>query len=176
MENKIPFYNILNMLLIGIVFSTLLCCANLSKATIFSNYFSLIKTDYLKITVFIALMHEVGLVINRISSIILEPFLKFFNLIYWADYKKYVKAQRNDNFLIVLSREYALSRNSTTLFFILTMIGLICWNLAYSLVMLFLTVLFLISTSKHSKKIHDRVLIKWVNFFVCFLGGIRFLI
>ena len=82
MENKIPFYNILNMLLIGIVFSTLLCFADLSKITIFSNYLSLIKTDYLIIIVFIALMYEVGLVINRLSSVVLEPFLKFFKLIY----------------------------------------------------------------------------------------------
>ena len=160
MENKIPFYNILNMLLIGIVFSTLLCFADLSKITIFSNYLSLIKTDYLIIIVFIALMYEVGLVINRLSSVVLEPFLKFFKLIYWTDYRKYVKAQREDNFLVVLSREYALSRNSTALFFILTMIGLVCWNLTYSLEMLLLTILFLMSTRKHSKKIHDRVLIK----------------
>ena len=83
MEIKIPFYNILNMLLTGLVFSG--CCVLIDPdlaITIFKNeiIYNLTAGPEIVITVcFFAITYEIGLIINRFGSLIIEYLMKKIN-------------------------------------------------------------------------------------------------
>jgi hypothetical protein len=92
-----------------------------------------------------------------LASILFEELLKKIKLIKLNDYATYKKAEKRIGFMKVLSREYAVSRNSMTLFFILFTISLVKWELIFMFIFLLLTILFFFSMKKHSSKISELV-------------------
>lgn len=162
MEIKIPFYNILNMFLTGLIFIG--CCL-----LIFSQYFasvfssSLINNlgtgfETIIIISFFAVAYEVGLIINRIGSIIVEPFLKITKLIQFNnDYCLYNQARDKYTIFPTLTREYAVSRTSIAMFLILSVISAIVKNWVYLAFFGSFVMIFYFSCAKHARKVATLV-------------------
>lgn len=158
MEIKIPFYNILNMFLTGLVF--LGGCVILypdSAITMLNN--EVIKNlgtgpEIIIVICAFAIAYEVGLIINRIGSIILEPFLKWTKLIpFDDDYVKFNVKKKEYPIMSTLSREYALSRTGIALFLILLVLSLFTSNWVSAIAFACITVVYYLSCRKHSTKI-----------------------
>lgn len=159
MEVKLPFYNLLNMLLTGVVF--LVCIiplypSELAELVLFEKNMTCDATqEVVLLTLFIAAAYEIGLILNRIGSVLAEPIFKSLKVIYFSSrYSDYAMASKDFSKLEILSREYALSRTSTVEFFLLSM-----WSVSISKFFLFsiyfaIALLFLFSCRKHSKKIY----------------------
>jgi len=109
---KLTSYNLFNYLLPGIIFSVLL-----EETT---NY-SIIHKD---IVVEAFLAYFIGLVISRISSIVIEPLLKKIKFVKFADYNDFVLASKNDKKIELLSESNNMYRVFISLFFILTTVVL----------------------------------------------------
>ncbi len=158
MEIKIPFYNILNMFLTGLIFIG--CCILLFPQYMLeflsNNVFTSIQTglEIIIVVSFLAISYEIGLVINRIGSVAIEPFLKKTKLIpFDDDYKLYNRAREKFSIFSTLAREYALSRTSVALFLVLSIIsGVIC-NWLYLIFFVVIMIIFYFSCRKHSGKI-----------------------
>lgn len=164
METKIPFYNLLNMFLTGLIFTG--CCIILFN----NQVYSCIESDFFKsikginfgfetiLTIcFCAVIYEVGFIINRIGSL-LENVLKWIKIIpFDNDYKKFNERKKQFPIMETLSREYALSRTSMTLFLLLTIISSIQYEWIFSIFLFALTVVFYFSMRKHAKKIVELI-------------------
>jgi hypothetical protein len=160
METKIPFYNLLNMFLTGLVFIG--CCIllfnNHMLAFVNSDFFNSLKEvntglETVITISFCAVIYEVGFIINRIGSF-LENLLKLIKAIpFDNDYKKFNEKKKQFAIMDILSREYALSRTSMTLFLAMTVISLLQYNWIFSIVMFTLTFVFYFSMRKHAGKI-----------------------
>ncbi|MDR1553189.1 MAG: hypothetical protein LBS69_06985 [Prevotellaceae bacterium] len=161
METKIPFYNLLNMFLTGLIFIG--CCVLLyhNKIITFveSNFFKSVKDINVGletvITIsFCAIIYEIGLIINRIGSL-LENLLKECPILlpFDDDHKKFSEKKKQFPIMEILSREYALSRTSMTLFLITTVIACFQKHWIFSIVMFVLTLIFYFSMKKHAGKI-----------------------
>ncbi len=160
MDTKIPFYNLLNIFLTGLIFAG--SCVVLFN----TQLLNFIKSDFFNslkglnvgletiITIsFCAIIYEVGVIINRIGSLF-ENLLKLINAIpFDNNYKKYNEKKKEFPIMETLSREYALSRTSMTLFLIITIIAIIQHLLFFSILLFALTFLFYFSMRKHAGKI-----------------------
>ena len=121
MEIKIPFYNILNMFLTGLVFigGCVIIFPDTATAVLNSEIIKNLGTGpEIVITVCaFAIAYEVGLIINRAGSVILEEILKRFKLIPFIDnYTLFNQKKKEYPIMSTLSREYALSRTGIVLF------------------------------------------------------------
>ncbi len=96
--DKISSYNLFNYLFPGILFVVIL-----SKFT----HYSLVQEN-LVLGVFV--YYFVGLIISRVGSLIVEPFLKKVKFLMFADYAEFVKASRADAKIDVLSEENNMYR------------------------------------------------------------------
>jgi hypothetical protein len=158
MSFKLPFYNFLNMLLTGAVFF-------LEIATIFYvRFIEFMEMDLVKkllelpdiIIIFcvLASAYEVGLITNRIGAILIEPIVKKFKLLAFNDnYKHFNDCKEKYPIMETLSREYALSRTSMTLFLILSILAISINHKAIALINFLICVVFFLSCKSHSKKI-----------------------
>lgn len=158
MGEKIPFYNLLNMFLTGLVFTGCNIFIFIDKIILFvnSNAIDVKKVGFETIITicFFAVIYEIGLIINRIGSVIIEPALKKTKLIpFNDDYKKFNELRKENPILEVLSREYALARSSATLFLILSIIGITQNKWIPVVVFIATTILFIFSARKHCIKI-----------------------
>lgn len=157
MEKKIPFYNILNMFLIGLVFVAV--SGYIFYDTIRPVITSIEFSKYVGYVTFISIVllgaiYEIGLIVNRIGSLIFEELFKIIGVMpFEKDYAKYDAVRKERPFLNTLSREYALSRNSFTLFFILFILSIIKMNWICFLILILIDVLFFFSMRKHASKI-----------------------
>ena len=85
MEIKIPFYNVLNMFLTGFVFvgCTILQylenIINFVNSETFAHLTSI--SEMVLILIIVAIAYEIGLILNRLGSVILEPLLKITKLL-----------------------------------------------------------------------------------------------
>lgn len=104
--DKLSSYNLINNLFPGIVFVLVT-----SKYTAF-NYMQ----DNLVIGVFI--YYFIGLVISRIGSLIVEPILKYFTFLKYADYKDYVHALQKDSSIAILLEVNNMYRTICSLFLV----------------------------------------------------------
>ena len=115
MEVKIPFYNIINMFLTGLIFVG-------GCAMIYPEHAVSLLTNELIVCIgtgpeivltvcAFAVAYEVGLVINRIGSVLVEPFLKKINAIpFNDDYIRFNQKKKEYPIMNILSREFAVSR------------------------------------------------------------------
>lgn len=161
MEIKIPFYNLLNMLLTGLIFTG--CCIVLFNGQILefvkSDFFQSMKEvnvglETVITTSVFAIIYEIGLIINRIGSL-LENLLKKCPALlpFDNDYTIFNKKKKHFSILEILSREYALSRTSMTLFLAMTILSCFQLHCIFSIVMFTLTLVFYFSMKKHADKI-----------------------
>ena len=158
MKIKLSLYQYLNFILTGLIFTScviLIFDVDLHQELIIdslSEFSFSIETVIL--FVFIGIVYEFGLIINRIGSIFIEPIYKKLHFIKFnINYKLY--NERKDEYPILndLSREYVLSRTQISLFLIVAVLSAVNQRWLFLCVTLLLVVLFSISMYKHSKKI-----------------------
>ena len=158
MEIKIPFYNILNMLLTGFVFlgGCIFIFPDIATTTLSSDIVKNLSAGHEIIVVvcIFAVVYEIGLIINRTGSVILEPFLIWTKLIpFNDDYTLFNKKKKEYPIMSTLSREYALSRTRVVLFLLLFILSTITakWPLVF--VCAIITGIYFVSCKKFAWKI-----------------------
>lgn len=149
---KLTSYNLFNYLSPGIIFSILL-----EKTT---NY-SIIQENIV-VEAFFA--YFIGLLISRISSLIIEPILKKVKFVKFSDYRDFVLASENDNKIELLSESNNMYRVFISLFFVLIIVNIYEQLVQQMLgeynnfvVMVLLLLLFLFSYRKQTNYITQRV-------------------
>ncbi|MGL4907792.1 MAG: hypothetical protein ACRC3G_00470 [Bacteroidales bacterium] len=160
METKVPFYNVVNMFLTGLIFTG--CCIIIynSQVSIFisSELFRSIKEINFGIETivtisFFAVIYEIGFIINRIGSLF-GSFLKLIKAIpFNKDYKKFNDKKAQYSIMEILSREFALSRTSMTLFALLAIISCTQQKCIFFIIFCAINIVFYFSMRKHAKKI-----------------------
>jgi len=125
METKVPFYNIVNIFLPGLVFigSCVLLFLNETKELV-DSVVSLdsVGLEVLITVSFFAIAYEIGYIIFRFGAALIEPILK--KLFGWAQYERFVAAKKAgaEKSLEMLSREYGYARTQITLFIFLSIV------------------------------------------------------
>ncbi|MCQ2581201.1 MAG: hypothetical protein MJ164_03465 [Alphaproteobacteria bacterium] len=168
--DRIPFYNLLNMLFVGLV--GIVCCMFIMPDDVWMNWRlvqRLVDNATLDVVLFIAISYLVGLIVNRMGSWFIEDLLKTeknYNRLSWPinkikfpwrKYELYVKAQQQDHALKFLTREYVLSRNMIMLFLLLALISIWYGKCVMTGVFCFLVLVFNASMRKFVFKIIKRV-------------------
>ena len=110
---KLSSYNIFNYLLPGTLFAVV--------GETYSS-FRLVQDDLL-IAVFF--YYFLGLVISRIGSLLIEPFLKAIRFVEFADYTDFVAASKIDKKLDVLSEANNMYRTLISLFTLLIILSVV---------------------------------------------------
>lgn len=158
MEIKIPFYNILNMFLTGLVFIG-------GCVLIFPEYvLGVLNNEIIKnlgagpeiiVTVCaFATAYEIGLIINRAGSVVIEDFLKWTKLIPFNDnYVLFNEKKKEYPIMSTLSREYALSRTGIALFLALLILASIAHEWPIAIACAVIAIVYYLSCRKHSSKI-----------------------
>lgn len=152
--DKLSSYNIFNYLLPGIVFVVILSKTsnlNLLQSDIFTGAF---------------LYYFIGLIISRVGSLLIEPFLKWIKFLKFSDYKKFVNASKQDPKIELFSETNNMYRTLCSLFLLLslakfyeTLLIKISFFEKYSgiVIILLLLLLFLFSYRKQTNYITKRV-------------------
>jgi hypothetical protein len=152
--DKLSSYNLFNYLFPGIIFS-------FASKEITSYSFH--QKDII-IGVFV--YYFIGLVISRIGSLLIEPFLKKVNFLKFSDYKDFISASKEDKKIELLSEENNMYRTICSLFFLLLflkfyeLLGSIFQPLndfAPFILALFLLAVFTFSYKKRTNYIAKRV-------------------
>ena len=151
---KLSSYNVFNYLLPGVLFIFL--------TKVISGY-DLIQENLL-INAF--LYYFTGMIVSRVGSIIIEPILKGIKFLNFKDYNQFVKANKKDGNLELLSEVNNTYRT------IVSMLVLICFEYLYLLIkhkfnishqttkiiaISFTTILFLFSYRKQTNYISKRI-------------------
>jgi hypothetical protein len=162
METKVPFYNITNIFLPGLVIIG--SCIMLFLEEVKKIVNSIASIDNLGFEILItvacfAIAYEVGYIIFRIGAIIVEPIL--IKLFGWAKYEDFIAAGKTSekayNKLKMLSTEYGYARTRITLFIVLSVltgVQMYWWIMAICIICL---VLFTLTARGHMKKIQKAV-------------------
>ena len=153
--DKLSSYNIFNYLLPGTIF------AGLGERL---TSYSFVQDNFL---VGLFLYYFIGLIISRIGSLTLEPFLKWIKFVQFANYNDYVKASKSDPNVELFSEQNNMYRTlcslPITLGFLKIYDALIRNNLPGGTHMndvIFLTgilALFLLSYRKQTKYVVQRI-------------------
>ena len=158
MEIKIPFYNVLNMFLTGFVFLGGIAVlfmryvANVLECTLVTDISA--GSEVVFVVCAFAIAYEIGLIINRIGSVVLEPLLKVARLIpFDDDYIKFNKQQKKYPIMSTLSREYALSRTCVVLFLLLSIAALFSETKLLAIPFTLIAIVYFFSSKKHAEKI-----------------------
>ncbi len=158
MEIKISTYDFFNKFILGLVFSGVVILAYRNNLTSAIGAFKEIKESTIIITVFstsaLAVVYEVGIIINRLGSILEDIMKKIHFIPFNNDYKKFNEKKKEYPIMNVLSREYALSRNSIVLFLLISILAFIRWDW-YGFIPLTIMLMFYYSCWKYAKKICD---------------------
>lgn len=151
---KLSSYNIFNNLFPGILFPILL--SSLTKYSLLIDNFILAAFLY----------YFIGLIISRIGSLFVEPFLKLTKFLRFAEYKDFVSASKKDEKIEILSETNNMYRTITAmliLLFLAKLFELISLNLNLTqnteTMILFsaLFLLFLFSYRKQTNYITKRI-------------------
>ena len=158
MEIKIPIYNILNMFLTGLVFigGCVIIFPETAIAVMNSVFIESMGTGpEIVVTVCtFAIAYEVGLIINRAGSVILEEFLKCTKLVpFNDDYVLFNQKKKEYPIMNTLSREYALSRTGIVLFLFLLILSVSNGKWPFAVVFALITGIYFLSCRKHAGKI-----------------------
>lgn len=114
----------------------------------------------------ITIYYFMGFVINRISSLIVNPILKKCKLIHEASYSDYLKAAKKDSKIDVLSETNSYLRallTSSLLLIVILVVQITIWKIEWIssnwkwMSMVFLVLLFLFAYKKQTKFINKRV-------------------
>lgn len=152
--DKLSSYNIFNYMLPGILFSVLA-----SKMT----KLELIQKD---LVVGVFLYYFVGLIISRFGSLIIEPLLKKFNFLKFAEYKDFVHASSKDGKIEILSEVNNMYRTLVSTFVLIGVVKLYCklainWiflnNYSDWILVIMIVVMFIFSYRKQTNYITKRI-------------------
>jgi uncharacterized Tic20 family protein len=152
--DKLSSYNLFNYLLPGVVFVAL--AQKLTKYSFTQNDLVLAAFAY----------YFIGLVISRLGSLFIEPFLKWLKFVEFADYKDFVDASKIDPKIEILSEANNSYRTLTALIAALLILKVyeqagrfFPWISSFSMVIvLFLLLLmFLFSYRKQTAYIVKRI-------------------
>lgn len=152
--NKLSSYNLFNYLLPGVLFAAL--SGHVTK-------YSFIQED---IVVGVFVYYFIGLVISRIGSLVIEPFLKWITFLRFAKYEDFISASEQDKKLEILSEANNMYRTITALFALLLLLKLYEklevayptlkeWNSI--LIVVGLLIMFLLSYRKQTTYITKRI-------------------
>lgn len=111
---KLNSYHILSNLLPGAIFYNIII-----------NIFCSIKIIELSFFVEICVFYSVGMIFNRIGSLVIENICKKRGIIKFVEYKDYHKAANKDNIIYSLNETAAMYRTFLTGFFIILILFLI---------------------------------------------------
>lgn len=165
----LPFYNLINIFFIGVLFST---GAVIIFPDLMSHSDKLLgfnEDSFIFCIIAVAVVYEIGIVIDRLSSLIIEKILKskksfetrsFLSRLLqmqWKDYAHFQKAEKNSENIKTLTREYIFSRNNLTLFLILSLVAVAANKYIHTMIFADLALLFYFSMKKHADKIAQRV-------------------
>lgn len=158
MEIKVPFYNVLNMFLTGLIFMSgcTIIYPDLAASFLKSDVILNLQTypEIILTVCALSVAYEVGLIINRIGSVVVEPVLKKLKAIPFDDnYVKYNTKKKEFPIMNTLSREFALSRTGIVLFGILTAAAIYGKNIFFIRVYAATTFVYFLSYRKHAGKI-----------------------
>lgn len=151
---KISSYNLFNYLLPGALFVLLA-----DKVTTYS----FIQGDLI---VGLFLYYFIGLVVSRMGSIIIEPFLKWTGFLKFSEYHDFVLASKKDPKIEILSEQNNMMRTFCSLFlflFVLNVYSVIKFyypifeEIEIHLFLILLLVIFLFSYKKQTEYITKRV-------------------
>ena len=152
--DKLTSYNIFNYLLPGVLFAGI--------GSYYAQYPLII--DNIVISVFVYYFY--GLVISRIGSLIIEPFLKKLQFVRFAPYPQFVAASKVDEKIEVLSETNNMYRSLISMLICLLLAmtyshleNTYAWFSGYtqSVVIVLLLLLFAFSYKKQSEYITNRV-------------------
>lgn len=158
MEIKVPLYNVLNMFLTGFVFIGCVMLQYPDKIIkfVYSEAFTQLTaiSETLLLLFIVAIAYEIGLILNRLSSVLLEPFLKKTNLVPFDD-RYHIFQEKAHKFPImnILSREYALSRTGIGEFVILSIMSAVHSKWRLATLFICIAIVYLLSCRKHASKI-----------------------
>ena len=160
MEIKISTYDFFNKFILGLVFTGVVIFAYRQDLTAAIEVFQAIKENTIVITVFsisaLAIVYEIGIIINRLGSILEDLLRKTHIIPFIDDYKRFNEKKKEFPIMNVLSREYALSRNSVVLFLLISILTFIRFGW-FGLIPLAIMLMFYYSCWKYAKKIVDLV-------------------
>ena len=160
MDVKIPFYNITNIFLPGLVFTGSCILLFIDKIKVIVNSISELSNTGLEILIIISsigIAYEVGYIIFRLGAILIEPILKkMFDL---APYERFVAAKKAgaEQSLDMLSREYGYTRTRITLFILLSATTGLNSHWMLMVVCILCVVLFTLTVRGHIQKILTTV-------------------
>ncbi len=127
METKVPFYNIVNIFLPGLVLLGSSVLLFLDKVKTLVQVITNLGSTGLEILVTVSLFaiaYEVGYIIFRLGSAVIEPLLKM--MFGWTEYSDFIAAgktsEKAHDKLEMLSREYGYARTQITLFVALSVL------------------------------------------------------
>lgn len=156
MEIKIPFYQVLNILLTGLVLAsgTIISFPGPLQSFLHNSKSFWTHSEVITTMAFIAISYEIGLIVNRLGSIVLEPAMVRLRLIpFNKNYKLYNDLKQRYPILEILSREYASSRTCVMLFTMLSAMHVVYGRRSFGLCFFLLAILFAFSWRKHAGKI-----------------------
>lgn len=158
MKVKFSLYQYLNFILTGLIFAgctiVILDIEFYQKAVIDSLSKLSFSVEAVVLFIMIGIIYELGLIINRIGSVMIEPLYKKLHFVSFNNnYKLFNDRKRDYPILDDLSREYALSRTQVSLFIILAVLSIIKHRWVSLIIFLLLVLMFSVSMNKHSKKI-----------------------
>jgi hypothetical protein len=152
--DKLSSYNIFNYLFPGILFVIIL-----NKV----SSFNLIQEDIL-LGAF--LYYFIGLIISRVGSLFVEPFLRLIKFLKFAEYNDFVKASKDDTKIVLFSEINNMYRTLCSLFLLISISKIyekylmeIPFFKDYSniLIIIVLLILFLFSYQKQTNFIRKRI-------------------
>lgn len=168
MDVKIPFYNLVNILFIGLIFCCLLLLLMPETIGDFITYLRpIMNSTTIELIFVLAISYQIGLIINWIGSLVVEPLLttrkpaaqrtKLSRIlrIQWRSYKDYQQTETDK--LRMLTREMNVARNNLTSFAILSIIAIATNKMAFTIMLWLLIILFYCAYRKHSAKIVSRI-------------------
>lgn len=159
MKDKIPFYNIVNMFFVGSVFTFIVAVLfhdHFKTIDLSSPIFSFLKDWSVVIfAVSLIVMYEIGFILNRASSVIVEPILAKFKIWPKYQYDKDVSeiSESNSKFQSMIT-ELVLMRTHILLYLLIAVISLFSPYKWFALVCIVLIVLFIFAGQKHNSKIN----------------------
>ncbi len=159
MKDKIPFYNIMNMFFVGAVFSIWIVLlffddiVNIdfnSPVLAFCQDWSVIVAAFILISLF-----EIGFILNRMSSITIEPILTKTKI--WKKEKYSINVSEisaNNATFKAMCSELVLIRTHILMYIILGIVSLFTSYKWMIFVFLGVILVFILSGYKHNKKIN----------------------
>lgn len=152
--DKISAYNIFNYLFPGVIFVLILskvCRYNLVQSDIITGAF---------------FYYFIGLIISRVGSLFIEPFLKWLKFLKFSDYSKFVETSKVDSKIELLLEVNNMYRTLCSLFLIIsfakvyeTYLAELSFFKSYEAILLItlLLLLFVFSYRKQTNYITKRV-------------------